>query len=64
MTTIYVQNKDVGLRYRSAGPMAGMKCTNLREDSDREGTWNDNYLCLPRSSASKMYWSNAGPISG
>ena len=38
--------RDLGLRYSSAGPIAGMNCTQLVEGADPH-TWNDNWLCKP-----------------
>ena len=57
-------SEDLGIRFKTAGVIQDMDCTNLNEESDREGTWFDNYLCLPKSSAFKFTWSSEGPIAG
>jgi hypothetical protein len=57
-------NPDPGgyrLAWNSAGPIAGMTCTQINEPADPD-TWNDNYLCSDQDLG--LRWSYAGPISG
>jgi hypothetical protein len=49
------------LAWNSAGPIAGMTCTQITEPADPD-TWNDNYLCADRDLG--LRWSYAGPIAG
>ena len=56
-------DEDWGVRWNSAGPISGMKCTHILEASD-PNTWNDNYLCVPTDSPMTFTWSSAGPHCG
>jgi hypothetical protein len=49
------------LRWNSAGPIAGMTCTQINEPGD-PNTWNDNYLCADRNLG--LRWSYSGPVAG
>ena len=51
------------MRWSFAGPIQGMKCTQINEDSDPH-SWDDNYLCVPQDSPLDFQWSMGGPISG
>lgn len=56
-------NRDFGLRWSFAGPIAGMVCTNIDEPAaPAEHTWADNYLCAPRDY--RLVWSSAGAHPG
>jgi len=57
-------NYYIGLRWSSAGAISGMKCTRIHESADNEGTWFDNYLCLPQSSPHSLTWSSSGTPVG
>ena len=49
------------MRWSYAGPIAGMRCTQIREPSEPFWhTWNDNYLCLPSDSPYQLSWHYAG----
>jgi hypothetical protein len=52
---------DFSLSWSSAGPIAGLTCTQITEPADPD-TWGDNYLCSDRDLG--LRWSYAGPISG
>merc|ERR1711939_1174753 len=41
------------MRWSSAGPIGGMRCTQILESSDPD-TWNDNYLCYERCQLTKL----------
>jgi len=52
----------VGLfAWNCAGPIAGLNCVRLHEDSDPH-TWDDNYVCTAGDIG--LRWSNAGPVAG
>jgi hypothetical protein len=54
-----------GLRWSAAGPIAGMRCTQISEPEEpAQHGWEDNYLCLPESSPLELRWSASGPIAG
>jgi|GEM_PF-5569243 len=56
-------DRDMGLRWSYAGPIAGLSCTHTHESAD--GTaWNDNYLCIPSGSPLKFTWSSSGRPAG
>ena len=57
-------SEALGIRFKTAGKLEGMDCVNLNEEADREGTWFDNYLCLPKSSEFRFVWSSEGIIDG
>jgi hypothetical protein len=55
----------LGLRWSSAGPIRGMRCTRIFENAEPAGhTWNDNWLCLPADSTYELRWSEAGRVLG
>jgi PKD repeat protein len=55
--------EDVGLQWSYAGPIAGMRCTQINEPEEPEAQgWNDNYLCVPESAPLEFRWSAAGKI--
>jgi PKD repeat protein len=57
--------KDFGMKWSAAGPIAGMRCTQITEPAEPvEHGWTDDYLCVPESSPLELKWSNAGPIVG
>lgn len=49
------------LRWSFAGPISNMHCANFDEQSDREHTWADNFLCSATDIGLKF--SLAGPIN-
>jgi hypothetical protein len=52
------------MRWSSAGPIPGMRCTQIHEGADPH-TWSDNYLCVPPHGAgASSSWSSAGPVPG
>merc|ERR1719330_1528316 len=51
------------MKWSQAGPISNMRCTKINEPADPHA-WQDNYLCVPKSSHLKLYWSYAGAISG
>lgn len=54
-----------GLRWSNAGPIDGMRCTNVHESAEAHATaWADNYLCAPRDAPLEFSWSSAGPLAG
>ncbi len=53
--------RDFHFKFSSAGPIAGMTCTQITEPSDPHG-WSDNYLCSER--ALGLVWSSSGTIEG
>lgn len=53
--------RDFHLKFSSAGPIAGMHCTQISEPADPHG-WSDNYLCSER--ALGLRWSSSGAIAG
>jgi len=53
------ETKNPGIKWSSAGPIGGMRCTLVSEPFDPH-TWNDNYLCVPNSSNLKFKWSFQG----
>lgn len=56
---------DVGFKWSSAGPVAGMRCTNVSESAEHDpAIWADNFLCLPETSPYQLEWSTAGKIAG
>ncbi|MDB4943272.1 MAG: D-alanyl-D-alanine carboxypeptidase [Labilithrix sp.] len=56
---------DIGLRWSSAGPIPGMRCTNVSEAAEHvPAAWADNYLCVPNDSPYNLDWSNSGKIPG
>ena len=55
--------EDPGMKWSSAGPIANMKCTKIYEDSDTQGTWHDNFLCVPNDSPYKFVWSQHNPVT-
>lgn len=63
----YICNEnDVGLRFNSAGPMAGMTCINTPQPPSYaySGTWADNYLCWPPAANLGLTWSITGQTPG
>ena len=57
--------QDFGIRWSSAVPIPGMRCTQILEPAEpMHHTWQDNYLCVPPSSRLDLSWSYAGPIPG
>jgi hypothetical protein len=56
---------DLGMRWSYAGPIEGMRCTNVAESAEPLASmWADNYLCVPETSFVRFHWSSAGPIAG
>ncbi len=56
--------QDFGMKWSSAGPIAGMRCTQITEPAEPgEHGWTDNYLCVPESAPLELVWSNAGPVA-
>lgn len=54
-----------GIRWSSAGPLAGMSCTQVSEAAEPFAqAWSDNYLCVPEQSPLALAWSSAGPLAG
>ncbi|WP_163868039.1 hypothetical protein [Myxococcus eversor] len=54
-------NRDVGLRWSLSGPISGMRCTRIYMPSEPASTgWDDNYLCVPPTSALRFIWSPMG----
>jgi hypothetical protein len=53
---------NLGLRWSSAGPIAGLNCLQIREPAEPSSTtWRDNYLCGPGSViGAGTRWSYAG----
>ena len=52
------------MRWSFAGPITGMKCTQIKEGSEPAGhRWTDNYLCVPSDSQLDFQWNSAGPIA-
>ena len=51
------------MRWSYAGPIRGMRCTQIKEPAGPR-TWRDNYLCVPRRSPLRFKWSSAGKIRG
>ena len=51
------------MRWSFAGPIRGMRCTQIKEPADSH-IWKDNYLCVPRRSRLRFKWSFAGRIRG
>ncbi|HEU4535704.1 MAG TPA: M57 family metalloprotease [Polyangiaceae bacterium] len=49
------------LSWSSAGPIAGLQCTQINEPADPD-TWDDNFLCANTNLG--LQWSFAGPIAG
>eukprot|EP00483_Globobulimina_turgida_P008184 UN08200 len=39
-----------------------MRCTQIHEAADTEGTWHDNFLCVPPNSNLSFQWSSAGSM--
>ncbi len=56
-------NKDIGMRFNSAGPIGGMRCTSVNEGADPD-SWHDNYVCVPQNSSWVVNWHAAGKPSG
>jgi hypothetical protein len=55
--------KDFGLKWSSAGPIEGMRCTQIQEPAEPPAhSWDNNYLCLPDSSPLELAWSAEGRI--
>ncbi|NTX64675.1 hypothetical protein HUA74_28900 [Myxococcus sp. CA051A] len=50
--------RDVGLRWSETGAISGMRCTRIRMSG--ETGWDDNYLCVPPTSALNFVWSQMG----
>jgi hypothetical protein len=58
---------NLGIRWSSAGPIAGLYCVQIREPAEPSyTTWNDNYLCGPSwVFGLNTTWSYAGrPLGG
>jgi hypothetical protein len=56
---------DLGMRWSHAGPLEGMRCTNVAESAEPLASmWADNFLCVPETSFVRFHWSSAGPIAG
>jgi hypothetical protein len=56
-------NRDIEIRWNSAGPIPGMRCTQVNEPAEPPATtWDDNYLCLPPTSRVTLTWSYAGSL--
>jgi len=50
-------------RWSSSGPIYGWDCLKIYENSDRAGTWHDNYFCQrkhPTITNIPMRWSAHG----
>lgn len=63
----YICNEtDVGLRFNSAGPLAGMTCINMPQPPSYTyaWTWADNYLCWTPAANLGLTWSITGPTPG
>ncbi len=61
----FCSQRDLGLRWSMAGPLAGMDCTNVIEPSEKyAAVWSDNYLCAPKQALYELSYSNAGPLAG
>jgi hypothetical protein len=61
----FCTDRDVGMRWSYAGPIAGMTCTNVAESAEaRAAEWADNFLCVPLEAPVRFSWSSAGPIAG
>ncbi len=57
-------SRDLGIQWSAAGPIAGMRCTQITEPAEPvEHGWTDNYLCVPESSPLELEWSNTGRIA-
>lgn len=57
------QAQETQLSWSSAGPIAGLFCTQMAEGaSPPEHTWRDNFLCADRDVGFR--WSSSGPIVG
>jgi hypothetical protein len=55
--------QDFGLQWSSAGPLEGMRCTQIQEPAEPPiHGWEDNYLCVPASSPLELAWSAEGRI--
>lgn len=58
---------NLGIRWSSAGPIAGLYCVQIREPAEPSyTTWHDNYLCAPGNVFGlNTRWSHAGrPLGG
>ena len=53
--------KDYGLQWSYARPLAGKTCVQVNEPSDPDA-WSDNYLCSEKDYG--LQWSYAGPLAG
>jgi hypothetical protein len=53
--------RDFHITFSSAGPVAGMNCTQITEPNDPNG-WDNNYLCSERNLG--FNWSSSGAIAG
>lgn len=53
------------MKWSYAGPIAGMRCTNVHEGAEAQAAaWADNFLCVPEAAPVRFHWSSAGPIAG
>jgi hypothetical protein len=50
-----------GFRWSHAGAISGMRCTRVVEPSDPH-TWQDNYLCVPKTSNYHFTWAYASSM--
>ncbi len=61
----FCSDRDLGLRWSYAGPLADMDCTGVHESAEMYASaWADNFLCAPKQSPWEFSWSSAGPIAG
>ncbi|MFT3706242.1 MAG: D-alanyl-D-alanine carboxypeptidase family protein [Archangium sp.] len=61
----FCSERDFGMRWSYAGPIAGMDCANVAESAEfHPEAWADNFLCTPKQSPWTFSWSSAGPIPG
>ncbi|RYE92668.1 MAG: M23 family metallopeptidase, partial [Myxococcales bacterium] len=61
----FCSDTDIGLKWSSLDPIAGMKCTKVGEGAEAKAAeWDDNYLCVPPASPYTFTWSSAGPLDG
>ena len=60
----FCSRKNIGMRWSSAGPITGMKCTQITESIEPAvHSWTDNYFCVPQDSPLDFQWNSAGPIA-
>ncbi len=61
----FCSTTELGMQWSSAGPIAGLECTNVTESAEAQAAaWADNFLCVPPEARVRFHWSSAGPLSG